>query len=191
VSTCRNRRTPWPKADPARPARRTTWDDSAVSYDLAVWDGEPPLDDTQAGALCDELYARYLESDDVLAPVEPRVAAYVEALLERYPEDPDGVPAGAVDRRTAARVRGGHHGRPLGQAPGGLGHCGSRRRARSGRTWRQRMPTSEAHGTLAAPRSATALDRPVGQTTAGMASPSLCSGRYTADRCAPGTADTP
>jgi hypothetical protein len=33
-----------------------------VSYDLAVWDGDRPLDDDQAGSTYDELYERYLES---------------------------------------------------------------------------------------------------------------------------------
>jgi hypothetical protein len=61
-----------------------------VSYDLAVWAGARPLDNHQAGSVYDELYERYLESDDVAAPPAPRIVAYVEALLERYPEDVDG-----------------------------------------------------------------------------------------------------
>jgi hypothetical protein len=60
-----------------------------VSYDLAVWDGERPLDDDQAGSVYDELYARYLESDEVVVSPAPRIAAYVEALVERYPDDID------------------------------------------------------------------------------------------------------
>ncbi|MGY3200296.1 hypothetical protein [Streptomyces sp. TE5632] len=59
-----------------------------MSYDLAVWDGERPLDNHQAGATYDELYERYLESDDVVPPA-PRIVAYVEALVERYPDDVD------------------------------------------------------------------------------------------------------
>ncbi|WP_406728854.1 hypothetical protein WJ438_35665 [Streptomyces sp. GD-15H] len=59
-----------------------------MSYDLAVWDGERPLDNHQAGATYDELYERYLESDDVMPPA-PRIVAYVEALVERYPNDVD------------------------------------------------------------------------------------------------------
>ncbi|MGW5974357.1 hypothetical protein [Streptomyces sp. NPDC055186] len=59
-----------------------------MSYDLAVWDGERPLDNHQAGATYDELYERYLESDDLVPPV-PRIVAYVEALVERYPDDVD------------------------------------------------------------------------------------------------------
>jgi hypothetical protein len=60
-----------------------------VSYDLAVWDGDRPLDDGQAGLTYDELYERYLESDDVVVPPAPRIVAYVEALVARYPDDVD------------------------------------------------------------------------------------------------------
>ncbi|ALV34160.1 hypothetical protein [Streptomyces sp. CdTB01] len=61
-----------------------------MSYDLAVWDGERPLDNHQAGSAYDELCARYLESDDVVVPPAPRIVAYVEALVGRYPDDTDG-----------------------------------------------------------------------------------------------------
>ncbi|WP_406351254.1 hypothetical protein OHB56_01910 [Streptomyces sp. NBC_01635] len=61
-----------------------------MSYDLAVWDGALSLDNHQAGSVYDELYERYLESDDVAAPPAPRIVAYVEALLERYPDEVDG-----------------------------------------------------------------------------------------------------
>ncbi|MCX4546669.1 hypothetical protein [Streptomyces sp. NBC_01565] len=61
-----------------------------MSYDLAVWDGERPLDSRQAGSVYDDLYARYLKSGDVAVPPAPRVVAYTEALLERYPDDVDG-----------------------------------------------------------------------------------------------------
>lgn len=37
----------------------------------------------------DELYERYLESDDVVVPPAPRIAAYVEALVAQYPDDVD------------------------------------------------------------------------------------------------------
>ncbi|WP_217127915.1 hypothetical protein [Streptomyces sp. AC558_RSS880] len=61
-----------------------------MSYDLAVWDGERPPDDHRAGSVYDELYARYLESDDAVVPPTPRITAYVDALLERYPDHADG-----------------------------------------------------------------------------------------------------
>jgi hypothetical protein len=57
-----------------------------MSYDLAVWDGELPRGD-EAGAVFDELYERYLDSEDVIAELSPRIAAYVEALVERYPDN--------------------------------------------------------------------------------------------------------
>ena len=65
-------------------------DDSAVSDDLAVWDGERPLDDDEAGSVFDELYERYLESEHVVVPPTSRIKAFVEALVERYPDDVDG-----------------------------------------------------------------------------------------------------
>ncbi|AUG75474.1 hypothetical protein CFP65_0511 [Kitasatospora sp. MMS16-BH015] len=62
-----------------------------MSYDLAVWHGERPKDE-DAGAVFDELYERYLESEDVFAEPAPRIEAYVEALVERYPDDVPGGP---------------------------------------------------------------------------------------------------
>lgn len=64
-------------------------DDAPVSYDLAVWDGDRPLDDRQAGLTYDQLYERHLETDDVVVPPAPRVVAFVEALVARYPDDAD------------------------------------------------------------------------------------------------------
>ncbi|MFS0691243.1 hypothetical protein [Streptomyces nitrosporeus] len=58
-----------------------------MSYDLAVWDGDRPGDDDQAGSAYDELYELYLKSDDVAVPPVPRIVAYVEALVARYPDD--------------------------------------------------------------------------------------------------------
>ncbi|MDX3096824.1 hypothetical protein PV417_20080, partial [Streptomyces sp. ME19-03-3] len=55
-----------------------------------VWDGELPPDDHEAGSAYNELYERYLESDDVVIPPAPRIVDYVEALLDRYPDDIDG-----------------------------------------------------------------------------------------------------
>jgi len=74
---------------PAGSGRTATCDDATVSYDLAVWDGERPLDNHQAGSVYDELFERYLESEDVVPPT-PRIVAYVEALVDRYPDDIDG-----------------------------------------------------------------------------------------------------
>lgn len=56
-----------------------------MSYDLAVWEGDPPADDAAAAAEFDALYARFVGSEE---PAEPtaRIAAYVSALLDRYPD---------------------------------------------------------------------------------------------------------
>ncbi|MFF2996972.1 hypothetical protein ACFVTC_20810 [Streptomyces sp. NPDC057950] len=58
-----------------------------MSYDLAVWDGEQPLDDGAAGLVFDELYERYLESEEAAVPLLPRIDASASTLIERYPED--------------------------------------------------------------------------------------------------------
>jgi hypothetical protein len=47
---------------PAGAGGTAACDDALVSYGLAVWDGDRPLDDDQAGSTYDELYERYLES---------------------------------------------------------------------------------------------------------------------------------
>jgi hypothetical protein len=63
-----------------------------MSYDIAVWEGDRPTDDQNAGSTYDELYQRYLESEENEEPPNPRIKAYVDALLERYPDDAeDGV----------------------------------------------------------------------------------------------------
>jgi hypothetical protein len=56
-----------------------------MSYDLVVWVGERPA----SAAAADELYeqiAEQLEEDDDTPP-SPRLVAYAEALLERWPQD--------------------------------------------------------------------------------------------------------
>ncbi|MEU2180921.1 hypothetical protein [Streptomyces thermolilacinus] len=58
-----------------------------MSYDLAVWDGDRPFANRAAGSMYDELYERYLESDDVVVPPASRIVAYVGALVARYPDD--------------------------------------------------------------------------------------------------------
>ena len=56
-----------------------------VSYDLAVWEGDRPASDTAAGDEYERLYDRYIGNRQ-LQPPTPRIAAYVRALLDRYPE---------------------------------------------------------------------------------------------------------
>ncbi|MGW6770981.1 hypothetical protein ACWGBX_11250 [Streptomyces sp. NPDC055037] len=60
-----------------------------MSDALAVGDGDRPFDDRQAGLTYDQFYERYLESDDVVVPPAPRIEAYAEALVARYPDDAD------------------------------------------------------------------------------------------------------
>lgn len=76
-------------AGPADGGDNVACDDAPVSYDLAVWDGDRPFDNRAASSTYDELYERYLESDDVAVPPAPRIVAYVEALVARYPDDVD------------------------------------------------------------------------------------------------------
>jgi hypothetical protein len=61
-----------------------------MTYDLAVWEGERPVDDEAGTKYYMEHVAanlwNYEESDILDAPPTPRIKAYVEALLERWPE---------------------------------------------------------------------------------------------------------
>jgi hypothetical protein len=56
-----------------------------VSVDLAVWEGAEPASNDEAAQTFEELYERYVETDDETPPTE-RIAAYVGALLARYPD---------------------------------------------------------------------------------------------------------
>jgi hypothetical protein len=63
-----------------------------VTYDLAVWEGERPADDS-SGAYFKSLYERYIDTD-VEIPPTPAIRAYVETLLQRWidmTEDVDDV----------------------------------------------------------------------------------------------------
>ena len=55
-----------------------------MSYDLAVWEGERPGSDDEAAETFAELMDA-LEAGDVEPPSE-RIVAYVDALLERWPD---------------------------------------------------------------------------------------------------------
>jgi len=63
-----------------------------MSYNLAVWEGARPVNDVAAAAEFERLSGHYIESDDAPEPTA-RIAAYVTALLERYPDI--GTEAGA------------------------------------------------------------------------------------------------
>jgi len=64
------------------------WHDAAVSYDLAVWEGERPADDEAATKFYLERIVPQLKNHDERNPVPPtpRIRAYVEALLLRWPD---------------------------------------------------------------------------------------------------------
>ena len=56
-----------------------------MSYDLAVWEGDRPANDAAAAAEFNALYTRLIESEESVEPTA-RIAAYVAALLDRYPD---------------------------------------------------------------------------------------------------------
>jgi hypothetical protein len=64
------------------------WHDSAMSYDLAVWEGERPADDKAATKFFLERIVPQIEEYDLSNAVlpTPRIRAYVEALLGRWPD---------------------------------------------------------------------------------------------------------
>lgn len=68
-----------------------------MSYDLAVWEGDSPSDDEDGTKFYREQIVPQLENYDRRNPISPtsRIMAYVEALLERWPDittDDDGSP---------------------------------------------------------------------------------------------------
>jgi hypothetical protein len=67
-----------------------------VSYDLAVWEGQRPADDEAGTKFYRERIVPQLEAHDPRDPLPatPRIRAYVEALIKRWPdlEDDDGSP---------------------------------------------------------------------------------------------------
>ncbi|MFE6865036.1 hypothetical protein ACFVFS_00600 [Kitasatospora sp. NPDC057692] len=57
-----------------------------MSYDLAVWEGERPVDDDAASQCFNDLYDRYIGADGPDVPPTERIAAFVAALLARWPD---------------------------------------------------------------------------------------------------------
>jgi hypothetical protein len=60
-----------------------------MSYDLAVWEGERPADDKAGTKFYLEHVVPQLEAyrpGSPVAPPTPKIRAYVEALLERWPD---------------------------------------------------------------------------------------------------------
>ncbi|MFB4280739.1 hypothetical protein ACBJ59_36000 [Nonomuraea sp. MTCD27] len=56
-----------------------------MSYDLAVWEGERPSSDQEAGETHSALYEQYIDTD-VEIPPTPLIAKFVEQLLQRWPD---------------------------------------------------------------------------------------------------------
>ncbi|MER7512167.1 hypothetical protein ABTX82_27985 [Streptomyces lavendulae] len=57
-----------------------------MSYDLAVWEGERPEDDAAAAQCFRGLYDRFVDTKEPTVPPAERIAAFVAALLERWPD---------------------------------------------------------------------------------------------------------
>jgi hypothetical protein len=56
-----------------------------VSYDLAVWEGEPPADDAAGLAELLDQQERYHHADTRIPPGQ-KIREYVDALLKVYPD---------------------------------------------------------------------------------------------------------
>ena len=56
-----------------------------MSIDLAVWEGARPDSEKDALQMYESLYELYIDTDTPTPP-SPAIAAYVAALLERYPD---------------------------------------------------------------------------------------------------------
>jgi hypothetical protein len=59
-----------------------------MTYDLAVWEGEAPTSDKAASAFYQRLMDG-VEGDQAPEPPSPRMTAYVDALLPRWPDITD------------------------------------------------------------------------------------------------------
>jgi hypothetical protein len=59
-----------------------------MSYDLAVWEGERPVNDEAGTKFFLEHIVPQIESYDLANPTPPttRIRAYIQALLERWPD---------------------------------------------------------------------------------------------------------
>ncbi|MFB7190315.1 hypothetical protein ACFCZT_34620 [Streptomyces sp. NPDC056230] len=70
------------------------WQAAPMSYDLAVWEGDRPADNAAAARCFTDLYDRYIDTEEPAVPPAERIAAFVSALLERWPdltEDEDDI----------------------------------------------------------------------------------------------------
>jgi hypothetical protein len=90
-----------------------------MSYDLAVWDGPRSASHEEGEETFDRLCTEFIDGALEPTPPSPRIAAYVDALIERYPDglDADGARYDAAFERLSrcAEVnafRASAHGRP-------------------------------------------------------------------------------
>jgi len=60
-----------------------------MSFDLAVWEGARPADNVAAGRTYNEMFDRY-DDEEEETPATERIAAYVEALMRRWPQNDAG-----------------------------------------------------------------------------------------------------
>jgi hypothetical protein len=56
-----------------------------MSYDMSVWEGEPPADDAAAKATFKALYEQYVNRDYPTPPTS-KIAEFVAILVERWPD---------------------------------------------------------------------------------------------------------
>lgn len=56
-----------------------------MSYDMTVWEGEPPADDASARATFDALYEQYVEREYPTLPTS-KIVGFVAILVERWPD---------------------------------------------------------------------------------------------------------
>lgn len=61
-----------------------------MSYDLAVWEGEPPSDDRAGCAAYLRLYETYLGDESTEVDPTRAIRSYVEALREHWGDNGDG-----------------------------------------------------------------------------------------------------
>lgn len=82
-----------------------------MSYDLAVWGGERPAGDSAAAQCFTDLYDKCIDADGADVPPTKQIAAYVAALLERWPDltEVDPLPSRAGNGN--APSEGAKHGR--------------------------------------------------------------------------------
>ena len=65
-----------------------------VSYDLAVWVGAPPRSDADASSVYEQMMERMEAGEPEVEP-SPAIRAYVEALLQRWPDITDDADEGS------------------------------------------------------------------------------------------------